>query len=79
MRSVGTNLIINDCPDERLSLPCMRDTKLKGGTFLSILKDLVGKDITKFSMPVVVNEPLSNLQKMCEFLAFNDLIERALL
>ena len=76
-RSLGGNLIINDCPDERLTLPALRETKLKGGIFLSILKDLVGKDITKFSMPVILNEPLTNLQKSLEPLAYNYLLEQA--
>lgn len=33
---------------------------------MTILKDMVGKDITKYSFPVVVNEPLTVLQKAAE-------------
>lgn len=77
MKSLGKFVVLSDCPEERLTLPCMRDTRLRAGVFLSILKDLVGKDITKFSMPVLLNEPLSNLQKTVEFLCFNDLLLEA--
>lgn len=53
--------IIIDCDEERVALPCMRDTRLQGNVFWQILKDLIGKDISKYSMPVAVNEPLSHL------------------
>ena len=56
-----SKVIITDCDEERIALPCMRDSRLKGSVFWQILKDLVGKDISKYSMPVIVNEPLSNL------------------
>ena len=42
-----------------------------------VLKDLVGKDITKFSMPVFLNEPLTVLQKSAEMVCFVDLLEQA--
>ena len=32
----------------------------------SILKDAVGKDLSKFCVPVYFNEPLSMLQRLCE-------------
>lgn len=69
--------IINDLEDERIALPCMRDARLKGSAIWTILKDMVGKDITKYSMPVIVNEPLSNLQKYAEILSLNYLLELA--
>jgi hypothetical protein len=75
---LGQNVILAECPEERLTLPALRDTRLKAGTFLSILKDLVGKDITRFSMPVVINEPLTTLQKNCESYFYNYLLEDAL-
>jgi hypothetical protein len=36
-----------------------------------IIKEAIGKDITKISMPVLLNEPISMLQKVSEIL-FND-------
>jgi hypothetical protein len=62
----SSNLSIVDCDPCRTELPCLRDSKIKASTILSILKDMVGKDITKYSMPVIVNEPLSVLQKAAE-------------
>jgi hypothetical protein len=59
-------VIISDCEEERIALPCLRDSKIKASTIWTILKDMIGKDITKYSMPVVVNEPLSILQKVAE-------------
>ena len=69
--------IITDCDEERIALPCLRDARLKGSAIWQILKDMVGKDITKYSMPVFVNEPLSNIQKYSEILCFNDLLQKA--
>lgn len=42
-----------------------------------VLKDLVGKDLTRISMPVYFNEPLSLNQKLAETVEYNDLLERA--
>jgi hypothetical protein len=60
------NVIISDCEEERIALPCLRDSKIKTSTIWTILKDMIGKDITKYSMPVIVNEPISILQKAAE-------------
>jgi hypothetical protein len=42
-----------------------------------LFKGLVGKDITKFSLPVFLNEPLSLSQKAAEMMFFNDLLDKA--
>jgi hypothetical protein len=60
------DVIISDCEEERIALPILRDSKIKASTIWAILKDMIGKDITKYSMPVIVNEPLSVLQKASE-------------
>lgn len=62
MKKLATRILV-DCPYERLQLPLLRDPKIKASAYWQILKDLVGKDITKYSMPVYMNEPLSALQK----------------
>lgn len=41
-----------------MTLPVLRDPNLKV-SFWQVLKDLIGKDLTKVSMPVYFNEPLS--------------------
>jgi hypothetical protein len=33
-----------------------------------ILKKVVGKDMTRVSLPVIMNEPLSALQRNCEMM-----------
>ena len=48
---------IEDYP-ARLELPLLRDPNDRPGLW-KLLKSAVGKDITKFSMPVYVNEPIS--------------------
>jgi hypothetical protein len=37
----------------------------------------VGKDLSKFSLPVVLNEPITYLQKCAELMAFSDLLSHA--
>ena len=69
--------IITDCDQERISLPFLRDHKIKASTIWNLLKDMVGKDLTKFSLPVILCEPLSNLQKYSEPLCFNYLLQKA--
>ena len=46
-------------------LPFLRplDEKI---SLLGIMKDMIGKDMTKISMPIILNEPLGTLQKTCE-------------
>lgn len=68
------DVIILDCEEERIALPCLRDSKIKASNLWHVLKDSIGKDITKYSMPVIFNEPISILQKVSEPLQFNYLL-----
>lgn len=43
----------------------------------SVLKDAIGKDLTKISMPVVFNEPISMLQRLCEDMEYSQLLDKA--
>ena len=43
-----------------------------------ILSKFVGQDMTKISMPVILNEPLDTMQKSCEMLVNYSLIEKML-
>ncbi|TRY88837.1 hypothetical protein DNTS_016927 [Danionella cerebrum] len=45
----------------------------------NILKKNIGKDLSKVSMPVELNEPLNTLQHMCEELEYSELLDRAAL
>ena len=70
-------VLICDIEEERIALPVLRNPKLTAGTLWSILKDMVGKDISKYSMPVILNEPISLLQKNCEVFCSNHLLAKA--
>ena len=42
-----------------------------------ILRKNIGKDLSKISMPVSLNEPLSALQRLCEELEYSELLDEA--
>ncbi|GFO44821.1 oxysterol-binding protein [Plakobranchus ocellatus] len=43
----------------------------------SILKQCIGKELSKITMPVVFNEPLSFIQRLAEYMEYAPLIEKA--
>ncbi len=43
----------------------------------SILRDCIGKDLSKITMPVWINEPISMLQKMSECVKYEELMRKA--
>mmetsp|Transcript_6883 Transcript_6883/g.6179 ORF Transcript_6883/g.6179 Transcript_6883/m.6179 type:complete len:93 (-) Transcript_6883:1181-1459(-) len=49
----------------RDNLPCLIDPEKKINVW-SIISKMVGKDMTKLAVPVILNEPLSMLQRLCE-------------
>ncbi|KAK9162173.1 hypothetical protein Syun_003075 [Stephania yunnanensis] len=51
--------------------------KEKGVSLWSMIKDNIGKDLTKVCLPVYFNEPLSSLQKCFEDLEYSCLLDRA--
>ncbi|KAH9756843.1 Oxysterol-binding protein-related protein 1C [Citrus sinensis] len=51
--------------------------KEKGVSLWAMIKDNIGKDLTKICLPVYFNEPLSSLQKCFEELEYSYLIDRA--
>ncbi|XP_010312786.1 oxysterol-binding protein-related protein 1C-like isoform X3 [Solanum lycopersicum] len=51
--------------------------KEKGVSLWSMIKDNIGKDLTKVCLPVYFNEPLSSLQKSFEDLEYSYLLDRA--
>ncbi|XP_058747714.1 oxysterol-binding protein-related protein 1C-like isoform X3 [Vicia villosa] len=51
--------------------------KEKGVSLWSLIKDNIGKDLTKVCLPVYFNEPLSSLQKCCEEMEYSYLLDRA--
>ena len=63
-------------PLERKTLPALKDLNFKVSIW-TILKDNIGKDISKISMPVVFSEPLSALQKTAFCIEYAELMETA--
>ncbi|GIX60763.1 oxysterol-binding protein [Babesia caballi] len=59
----------------RTRLPRPR-TELKVSLW-SILKDLIGKDLSRISMPVCLNEPTTTLQRDCEVFEYCQLLDTA--
>ncbi|GAB4834216.1 Oxysterol-binding protein- protein 2A [Ancistrocladus abbreviatus] len=51
--------------------------KEKAVSLWSMIKDNVGKDLTRVCLPVYFNEPISSLQKCCEDLEYSYLLDRA--
>ena len=51
--------------------------KEKGVSLWSIIKDNVGKDLTRVCLPVYFNEPISSLQKCFEDFEYSFLLDRA--
>jgi hypothetical protein len=60
----------------RETLPYLRPPKLKFSIW-SIIKNAIGKDLTKFSVPVYFNEPISMLQKCGEAMEYEELLVKA--
>ncbi|XP_065838190.1 oxysterol-binding protein-related protein 1-like [Oscarella lobularis] len=44
----------------------------------SVLKHCIGKDLSRITLPVTVNEPLTFLQRICETLEYDRLLQQAL-
>lgn len=66
----------NEGSSRRIKLAYMYDPKTKIPIW-SLIKDLLGKDLTKFAVPVYVCEPLSMLQRVLEAWNFRNLVLKA--
>ena len=60
----------------RQQLPILRDPTDRPSMW-KILKSAVGKDISKFSVPVYMNEPISMIQKVVELMEYENLLVQA--
>jgi len=67
-----------DDPPEREVLPYFKDPKLKISIW-TIIKDSIGKDITKMSVPVYFNDPTNILQKCAASMEYNNILDAAIL
>mmetsp|Transcript_26189 Transcript_26189/g.68782 ORF Transcript_26189/g.68782 Transcript_26189/m.68782 type:complete len:516 (+) Transcript_26189:180-1727(+) len=62
---------------QRTELPVKKKVNKKDASIWGILKKNVGKNLSKISMPIAINEPLSALQRQCEELEHSHLLDRA--
>ena len=53
--------VVNDIDQIRVAISGPNGVKIKPSMIFKLLKEIVGKDLSRFSMPVFVNEPLSIL------------------
>lgn len=60
----------------RKSLPNPKE-KEKNVSLWSMIKDNIGKDLTKVCLPVYFNEPISSLQRAFEDVEYSYLLDRA--
>lgn len=60
----------------RKSLPEPKE-KEKSVSLWSMIKDNIGKDLTKVCLPVYFNEPISSLQRCLEDVEYSYLLDRA--
>lgn len=61
----------------RAQLPCPAPSGSEVPTLWTILRKNIGKDLSRISMPVTLNEPLGVLQRMCEGLEYSELLDAA--
>jgi hypothetical protein len=62
--------------EQRTCLPATKDPDVKFGIW-DVIKDSIGQDISKITVPVFFNEPLSVLQKQAQTMEYSDLITKA--
>ncbi|XP_033109059.1 oxysterol-binding protein-related protein 2-like isoform X2 [Anneissia japonica] len=72
------NEIIKTIPSEphRTNLPSPM-IKRDQFSLWTVLKQCIGKELSKMTMPVVFNEPLSFLQRFSEYVEYADLLDKA--
>ncbi len=72
--------VVDSVPHTKIAyrncLPYLRNPGTKINIW-KIVKDSIGKDLSKISVPVYLNEPLSFLQRFSEDLAYNEVLVEA--
>nr|XP_039270812.1 oxysterol-binding protein-related protein 1-like isoform X1 [Styela clava] len=73
-----TSQVFQDCVEftYREKLPVVMFSR-DAFSFWSILKQCIGKELSKITMPVIFNEPLSFLQRFSEYMEYTHLLREA--
>lgn len=66
-----------DCDELRPTIPSTAEIKVKPSVIFKMLRDLIGKDLSKFALPVFINEPAGILMKGGEYGFFSHMLEDA--
>ena len=61
----------------RSELPVKKVIDPKEASIWGILKKNIGKNLSKISMPIALNEPLSATQRLCEEMQHSQLLDMA--
>ncbi len=62
--------------EHRMALPAKRSNLQKVSVW-RVLKDMIGKDLTHFTLPIYFIEPITMLQKVAECLEYEQLLRKA--
>lgn len=76
IRRISTAVLTSICPTPRTHLPPLTDSRERLNIF-GILKDAVGKDLSKITLPVGLNEPISFVQRLAEDIEYCELLDKA--
>lgn len=73
--SFDWSLAVSACVTRRSRLPCRSSDS--NVSLWNILRNNIGKDLSKVSMPVHLNEPINTLQRLCEEMEYTQLLDTA--
>lgn len=68
-KRLSTQKLAPHISKRRTELPAQVEVRVPPG-LMAILKDLVGKDLSSFHLPITMNEPVNLLQRACEDLEY---------